>query len=442
MLRTVSGGYDNSGTPCRTAASPSPAEPRRPSVAPSGIDPRPRVGVLGHALNGSRCSCRTARSIAVVTNPAGRSFRAGVVLGHFRGVPVVVAPSWLIVALLLAALYAPVIEAAVPTISTRDSYFAAGGFAVLFAGCVLAHELGHTAVSLVLGHPVRRVVLFALGGASEMASEPQRARDELLIAGSGPLVSLLVAGAAWLGYDAVPAGAVPSALLGLLAWSNLLLAAFNLLPGLPLDGGRLLRAAAAGLGAQPATATRVAGWAGRILAVGVALTGLLADASSGRVVAGAFTIALAAYLWFAASQSLRYASILDRLPGVSVPDLLRPGVFIPDDLSVGEALQRAWRVDARGLVLLDAAAQPMAIVDEALIGSVPPERRAGTPVTAVARALEPGLVVPEDIDAARLMRLMQTTPSHEYLVVRADGSAVGIIAARDFADRLAASAPR
>jgi hypothetical protein len=32
---------------------------------------------------------------------------------------------------------------------------------------------------------------------------------------------------------------------------------------------------------------------------------------------------------------------------------------------------------------------------------------------------------------------MQETPGHEYLVVRADGSAAGIIAARDFADRLA-----
>jgi hypothetical protein len=52
------------------------------------------------------------------------------------------------------------------------------------------------------------------------------------------------------------------------------------------------------------------------------------------------------------------------------------------------------------------------------------------------------LVLPEGIDAAGLLRRMQETPSREYLVVRPDGSAAGIIAARDFADRLAAATAR
>jgi CBS domain containing-hemolysin-like protein len=56
----------------------------------------------------------------------------------------------------------------------------------------------------------------------------------------------------------------------------------------------------------------------------------------------------------------------------------------------------------------------------------------------VARPLEPGLMVPEAIDAAGLLRRMQATPSREYLVVRPDGSAAGIIATRDFALRLSA----
>ena len=403
-----------------------------------GLDPRSQLCVVGHALNGSRSLTDKGRSIADVTNaPPARSFRSGAVLGRIRGVPIIVTPSWLIVAVLLAALYAPVIDGAVPNMSRGNSYLAAAGFSLLFGLCVLAHEIGHTAVSLALGHPVRQVVLFALGGASEMASEPERARDELLIAGSGPLVSLLIAGGAWLGYQAAPAGALPTVLLGLLAWSNLLLAAFNLLPGLPLDGGRLLRAAASGLGARPATATRIAAWTGRLLAVGVAASGLLADRSSGPAAAAIFTFALAAYLWFAATQSLRYAALLDRLPAVSVRELLRPGVFVAENASVSEALDRAWQAEARGLVLLDAAERPSAIVDEALIGAVPPDRRPWTPVTSVSRPLEPGLLVPEDVDAAGLLRRMQETPSREYLVVRPDGSAVGIIAARDFANRLA-----
>jgi CBS domain containing-hemolysin-like protein len=128
--------------------------------------------------------------------------------------------------------------------------------------------------------------------------------------------------------------------------------------------------------------------------------------------------------------------LLDRLPAVSVGELLRPGVFVADNVSVSEALDRAWRAAARGLVLVDAADRPSAIVDEALIGAVPPERRPWTPVASVSRPLEPGLVIPDTVDAAGLLRRMQATPSREYLVVRPDGSAAGIIAARDFADRL------
>jgi CBS domain containing-hemolysin-like protein len=111
-------------------------------------------------------------------------------------------------------------------------------------------------------------------------------------------------------------------------------------------------------------------------------------------------------------------------------------MFVPDDVSVGEALHRAWAAQARGLVLLNSAEQPSAIVDESVIGAVPPDRRAGTPVSTVARPLEPGLMVPEGIDAEALLRRMQATPAREYLVVRADGSAAGIISTRDFARRI------
>jgi Zn-dependent protease len=372
-----------------------------------------------------------------VTNaPPGRQARTGLVLGRFRGVPIAIMPSWLFVAALLTAVYEPILKDVVTGIGTGGAYLAAAGFAVLFGLCILAHELGHTVVSMALGHPVRRVVLFALGGVSEIDGEPERARDELLIAGVGPLVSLVIAGGAWLGYDASPAGALHTALLGLLCWSNLLLAVFNLLPGLPLDGGRLLRAVVCAFGARFVTGTRVAAWSGRVVAVAVAVSGLVADRSSTGFAAGLFSVGLGAYLWLAASQSLKLAAVMSRLPNVAVAELVRPGMFVPADLPVSEALRRAWDSQARGLVLLDPRQQPTAIVDEARIGSVPPDRRAWTPVSTVARPLEPGLMVPDSIDAEALLRRMQETPAHEYLVVRPDGSAAGIITTQDFARRL------
>lgn len=124
----------------------------------------------------------------------------------------------------------------VSSVSASTAYLTAFIFALLFALCVLAHELGHTAVSLRLGRPVRRVVIFLLGGVSEIEREPDRARDEFLIAAAGPLISGVLTGLAVLAMRLTTQGSLAHVLAGLLAWANASVFVFNLLPGLPLDG--------------------------------------------------------------------------------------------------------------------------------------------------------------------------------------------------------------
>jgi Zn-dependent protease/CBS domain-containing protein len=355
-------------------------------------------------------------------------------------VPVLVSPSWLLAGALLCAVYGPVLRDAVPGISASTAYAASFGFAALFGLCVLAHEAGHTLVSIALGHPVRRIVLFALGGVSEIENEPERPRDEFLISASGPLVSIVITVGAGFAYDAASPGHLLTALLGLLFWSNLALAVFNLLPGLPLDGGRLLRAVVQACGARPLTATRVAAWSGRVIAVALFVAGFAVERNGMRLASGVLTAVVAGYLWFAAGRSLALAKILARVPALTVDGLLRPGMYVPANLTVAEALDRAWRANARGLVLVDAADRPVAIVDEAQIGALPPERRAWTPVSAVARPLEGGLTLPADLDGDALLDRVRRTPAHEYLVLHADGSPAGIITTQDLVHQLKGSA--
>lgn len=357
-------------------------------------------------------------------------------LGRVRGVPIQVGPSWLFIGVLLTAIYGPIVHGAVPQVSSSTAYLASFGFSVLFALCILAHEIGHTLVSLALGYSVKRVVLFLLGGVSEIDGEPTRARHELLISASGPLVSVVLAAGAFGGYLAYDSTSLAGVLFALLAWSNLILAAFNLLPGLPLDGGRILRAAVWGLGGSADTGTHVAAWSGRVLAILVAAAGLLLDRGPDGIAAAVLSLGLAAYLWFSATQSLKFAELLHQLPDVDVARLLRPGLLVPADLPIAEALRRVWDSNARGLVLLDRDERPSAIVDERAIGLVPPERRAWTPVSQVARPLEPGLMIPTGLAAKDLLERMQKTPAREYLVVGPDGSPAGIIATLDFARRL------
>jgi CBS domain containing-hemolysin-like protein len=69
---------------------------------------------------------------------------------------------------------------------------------------------------------------------------------------------------------------------------------------------------------------------------------------------------------------------------------------------------------------------------------VPPERQPWTSVGEVARAIEPGLLLPDTLEAAELIAAMRATPASEYLVVHRDGSLAGILAASDLAAALGA----
>lgn len=352
-------------------------------------------------------------------------------VGRFFGVPIYFAPSWLLIAAALTLFYKSVVTDSVPGTSNSSAYGISLAFACTFALCVLLHELGHTAVALVLGTPVHRVVIFLLGGLSEMGREPRRPREEFLIAAAGPFVSVLLSIGFWLGYEALQPHTLPAVLIGLLAWSNVTVAVFNLIPALPLDGGRLLRAGVWAVTKRQALGTRVGGWAGRVLAIAVAVSGLVLDRSHLGYISGLLSLAIALYLWVGATQTLRYAALQERLPHVELERLLRPGLLVPADLSVAESLRRAWEGNVRGLVVVDSADHPQAIVDEARIGAVPLERRPWTPVSTVARSLTAGMILPRNLGGEELVDVLRNTPAPEYLVVNEDGSPAGILAAAD-----------
>jgi Zn-dependent protease len=360
-------------------------------------------------------------------------------VGRFFGVPIYFAPSWLVIAALLTVYYAPLVRDSVRNVSSSSSYGTALAFACAFAGCVLLHELGHTAVALLFGAPVERVVIFLLGGVSEIGREPRRPREEFLISAAGPAVSVLLAVGFVLGYHAFEPHTLPAVFIGLLGWSNVAVAVFNLIPALPLDGGRLLRAGVWAITKNQALGTKVGGWAGRVLAIAIAVSGLAIDRTTLGYTSGLLSFVLAIYLWVGATQTLRYADLQQRMPHIELEKLLRPGLYVSGDTSVAESLRRAWESNVRGLVVTDSTAQPQAIVDEARIQAVPEERRPWTPVSSVARPIEPGMVLPRNLDGEHLVKAVQATPAAEYLVVNEDGSPAGILAAADLVAFLTAT---
>src|SRR5229473_4722904 len=114
---------------------------------------------------------------------------------------------------------------------------AVGG--VVFYACLLAHELAHALVARRYGVKVSGITLWLFGGVSKLDGEPPSAGAEALIAGVGPLTSLAVALVVLL-LSLLPLPALVADLFAWLAFVNLALAVFNLVPAFPLDGGRLL----------------------------------------------------------------------------------------------------------------------------------------------------------------------------------------------------------
>lgn len=371
--------------------------------------------------------------------PAGGS---GLSLGRPFGVPVFVSPSWLVLAALITVSYADTADANGDLGSRR--YLVSAGFALLIFFSIFCHELGHCVVSRRLGLPVRRLTLFLLGGVSEIEREPETPLRELLVAGIGPVVSLVLGGLSIGLLRLVPAGGIAHRFAFVSALSNIVVGIFNLLPGLPLDGGRILRAGVWRIAGSKLTGSRVAAYAGYGIAVLVLLYGLwnlVRAASRGPASGGAlanllFLALIAAFIAGGATQALRSAQLTNRLPGLTVRSLVRRALPVAADVPVAEALRRAHEVGAYGLVVVDSGGRPHGVVSEAAVVATPDQRRPWVSVGALARTLDPGLVLDADLEGAAVLEAMRRTPASEYLVREPTGGILGVLAAADVARAL------
>lgn len=116
-------------------------------------------------------------------------------------------------------------------------------FMVAVFASVVAHELGHALTARQYGIHTRQILLLPIGGVAQLEQGRMRPRVELLVALAGPVVSFLLAGVLFT-FTAVLGGDLsPNNFIANLAWTNLALAVFNMLPVFPMDGGRVLRAA-------------------------------------------------------------------------------------------------------------------------------------------------------------------------------------------------------
>ncbi len=351
-------------------------------------------------------------------------------LGRIAGIDIGLHYTWIFAVVLIAwSLAVGYFPDVVPGLGV-GTYWALGIIAALMLFVsVLLHELGHSLVARSLGFKVDSITLFIFGGVSNLGSEAPSARDEFLVAIVGPVCSLALAGLFWLVCHALPSASASAALFAYLAFVNLLLGVFNLVPGLPLDGGRVLRSLVWGATGDPRRATVVAAYAGRAFGWLLIISGF-ARLLSGDFFGGLWTAFIG---WFmnSAAESTRHDLVQrEAFQGVKLATIMDPSpILAASDLSVhdfifDDVLQRGYRA----LPIVDNG-QLVGIVTVADAKKLP---RDAWPTTTVATIMTPAPLrtVSPDVDVSVAVALMAESGLHQLPVIR-NGNVVGLLSRGD-----------
>lgn len=266
----------------------------------------------------------------------------GIRVGNLFGIPFYINPSWFLVFGLVTFLYG----------SDLSRYFNLSGpypwilgmvTAILMFSSVLLHELGHSFVAMSQGIEVKSITLFIFGGLASLGEESKTPGDAFWVAIAGPLVSFSLFGV----FTAIGIFVDPpqpyGTIVGLLAYINLILGAFNLIPGLPLDGGNILKSLVWKITDKPyrgvAFASRVGqvfGWAGIILGAN-AIFGLTESLFGVQLFGSAWTLLIGLFLLQNAGRTAQSAEIQERMSGLTAADGMYPdSPIVSADLSLRE----------------------------------------------------------------------------------------------------------
>ncbi|WP_169975777.1 site-2 protease family protein [Tautonia rosea] len=228
-------------------------------------------------------------------------------------------------------------------ISDQDIGAALAAVAMVIAvfGCVVLHELGHALMARRFGVPTADITLLPIGGVARLQRIPEKPSQELLVALAGPAVNVVIAAVLIGGLllsrkdlaEIMPTGNLFDAgsdPFGTLAFINLFLVVFNLIPAFPMDGGRVLRALLA-MTLPYARATRLAATIGQSLAIAFGFLGLISNP---------FLLLIALFVWIGAEAEARQVEERVNMQGAYVRDAMITDyqTLSPDD-SLGHAAE-------------------------------------------------------------------------------------------------------
>jgi Zn-dependent protease/CBS domain-containing protein len=206
---------------------------------------------------------------------------------------------------------------------------------------VVFHELAHSVVARRYGIRVRKIILYPIGGVSEIEEIPDTPSKEWRMAIAGPLTSLILGGTL-LGISLLISPQIPLTLASLFALTgnflfdfailNILLGVFNLIPAFPMDGGRVFRALLAER-MKFSDATRYAVNIGKIFGIAMVVVGFIFPSYFLLILVGIF-------VYIGASEEAEQTIISSTLSSIRVKDVMQSEVgSVTPQQSIAEAIE-------------------------------------------------------------------------------------------------------
>ena len=341
-------------------------------------------------------------------------------LGQVAGVPVYLDRTWLF----LAAFIAWTGWQAGRDLGTGGALAYAAWLVLGILIAVLGHEVAHALSARLLGFRVHRIVATLWGGHTAYDGTGTTPGRAAVIAVSGPIANLVLAGVGAVAMVVLP---WPASEFG---WSfvvlNMLLAGFNLLPGLPLDGGQLVESLVWSVTGRRDLGLVVAGWCGRLLAIGLVLWFVALPLARGTpdVLDAVLAGVMAWILWSGATAAIRRGPYERLLARIRPEDVLDPVAVVPAVTPIGELVglgRRIVALDERGLPTL---VLPEPSGDTPDLGLLDPSTRLASLVVRIPDACVVDL--PPGSSTEPVLRAMATT-GQPLVVVTSAGHVQGVV---------------
>jgi len=357
--------------------------------------------------------------------------RHSIPLGRIFGIPVALDYSWFVIFALLtwmlAGSYYPAEFKNWPPLL----YWVMGAVtAIMLFVSVLLHELGHSVIALSYKIPVRSITLFLFGGVAQIEAEPPSAIAEFFIAVGGPLVSLALA---ILFHAVQPLAGGIEPLVGLakyLAYINLALVLFNLIPGYPLDGGRVLRAIVWAITGNMRRSTLIAANVGRFFAFLLIFIGVW-QMFNGNFGGGLWIAFIGWFLDNAASVQIGQVVFQGLLTGHPVSQAMSTQyAIIPEDLTLQRLVDERILGTAQRNFLVERGDKTVGLVTLHRIKEVHRDQWADTRAAQIMLPLEQLKCVDPNTELASALEMMDRNGFNQMPVVL-DRHIVGMLSRED-----------